>query len=173
VPQGQDPETLAIPDLGDDKPIDFVRAFATKSESLQMHMKIQLLHSKHGVYDPQDLDVGKCYEETHSSRKIMEHVAPRDILETMLVTQMVAVHNMAMHCTFMANVKNQGYATQQEAINQTIKLTRTYASQLQSLKSYRSEPKKTSIGTVNVNDNAQAVVGDVSTSGGNNAKNSG
>lgn len=91
----------------------------------------------------------------------------------MLASQLIAVHNMAMHCTTTAMIQGQMFTAKMEYMNQANKLNRTYAALLQALDTHRgaSRGKKTQIGTVNVSDNAQAVVGDVSHGSGPDGKN--
>ena len=173
----QDQDKPAIPMLDDSTPEDEVRAFATHSGHVQNHLGSQLSTSFYGVIGPDgrrsEGHSRGLVDTDYAGRRILEHIQPRDLLETMLASQLIAVHNMAMHCTTTAMIQDQVFQAKMEYMNQANKLNRTYAALLQALDTHRgaSKGKKTSIGTVNVSDNAQAVVGDVSHGSGPDGKN--
>ncbi len=97
---------------------------------------------------------------------VVKGIEPRDQLEAMLATQMAAVHNSMM--TFarrLAHVEN--IPQQDSASNAFNKLARTFTTQLEALKKYRSTgEQKVTVQHVQVNDGGQAIVGNVSTGGG-------
>jgi hypothetical protein len=95
---------------------------------------------------------------------VVKGVKPRDQVEAMLAAQMAVVHTAAMNSALQlaraSTVVQQDFA--ERAIN---KLTRTFATQTEALKRYRSggEPNVT-VQNVSVSDGGQAIVGNVTTS---------
>lgn len=100
---------------------------------------------------------------------------PRDEAEAMLISQMVATHNLAMMFARRLNhVEN--IPQQDSAVNGLTKLTRTYATQMAALKQYRTGgEQRVIVQRVDVRDGGQAVVGVVNSTqgGGETAKNEG
>ncbi|MDD2660205.1 MAG: hypothetical protein PHY54_11105 [Methylococcales bacterium] len=93
-------------------------------------------------------------------------IEPRDPLETMLATQMAAIHNatmtMAKRLSCADNLDKQDAA--ERALN---KLARTFTTQMDALKRYRSTGEtKLTVQHINVEDGGQAIVGNVSGTGG-------
>ncbi len=89
----------------------------------------------------------------------------------MLGIQMLGVHNMAVNCMQHAFIPEQPFDVRQEYMKQATKLSRTYADLLRTLQAFQGEgSKKTSVGTVNVSDNAQAVIGNVGQPNGGEKK---
>lgn len=92
-------------------------------------------------------------------------IEPRDEVEAMLATQMVAIHNATMrvaeHFTRVENLMQ--FEAQEKAYN---KLARTFAAQVQALKTYRTGgEQKMVVQHVHVADGGQAVIGPVNTGG--------
>jgi hypothetical protein len=88
---------------------------------------------------------------------------PRDAVETLLVTQMAVVHQATM---LMATRLNQSdNLLQQDASGRALtKLARTYATQMDALKRYRSNIQQgVRVDHVTVEAGAQAVVGNLVT----------
>ena len=68
---------------------------------------------------------------------VIKGAAPRDVFETMQAAQMALVHWAAMQ--YLRQVaKEKGTAYQEFAVNSATKLMRTYSSQLDSMKRYRT-----------------------------------
>jgi hypothetical protein len=96
-------------------------------------------------------------------------IQPRDHVETMLASQMAAIHTATMdqarrlmHCT---SVEARDMA--EKALN---RLARTFAAQTEALKKYRSTAdQRITVTHVNVGDGGQAIVGNV-TGGGRAAE---
>ena len=152
----QDQDKPTIPMLDDTVPDDEVRAFATHSDCVQNHLGGQLTTAFHGVIGPDGRQTKAHIDAGYTGSRILQHIQPRDLLETMLASQLIATHNLAMHCTTTAMIQGQVFQAKMEYMNQANKLSRTYAALLQALDNHRGERsgKKTSIGTVNVSDNA-------------------
>jgi hypothetical protein len=91
---------------------------------------------------------------------------PRDQAETLLLTQMAAIHMATMR--FAGNSNRERRVDVKESYQRSVnKLARTYAAQMQTLKQYRSDGKqKIVVKHVTVNEGGQAIVGDVTHGGG-------
>lgn len=103
---------------------------------------------------------------------VIKGVEPRDQTEALLAAQMAAVHNATM--TFARRLAHVDNLPQQDsASNAFNKLTRTFASQVEALKRYRSGgEQKMTVQHVHVAEGGQAIVGNVnaSTEGGRGAE---
>lgn len=104
------------------------------------------------------------------NQQLIAGIGAQDAIEAMLATQMVASHNAAMH--LMSKAHNAEYISQLESYaNQSNKLMRTFATQVETLKRYRQKASQTvRVERVYVNEGGQAIVGDVHTGGGVTAK---
>lgn len=102
---------------------------------------------------------------------VVRGVQPRDELEAMLAVQMGAIHQatmmMARRLNNVDNLRQQDSA--ERALN---KLARTYATQMEALKRYRTGgQQKVTVEHVTVNEGGQAIVGAVAHGGrGGNGK---
>lgn len=94
-------------------------------------------------------------------------IEPRDPLETMLALQMAAIHNATM--TFSRRLATVGNIPQQDSAERALnKLARTFTTQIEALKRYRSTgEQKMTVQHVTVNDGGQAVIGQVTAGEGN------
>lgn len=92
---------------------------------------------------------------------IVKGIEPRDQTEALLGLQMAATHNMAM--VFARRLAHaETVPGQESAANILTKLTRTFATQMEALKRYRTVGQQTvTVQHVNVNDGGQAIVGTV------------
>jgi hypothetical protein len=102
---------------------------------------------------------------------VVRGVQPRDELEAMLAVQMGAIHQatmmLARRLNHVDNIKQQDAA--ERALN---KLARTYTTQMEALKRYRTGgQQKVTVEHVTVNQGGQAIVGAVTHGGrGSNGK---
>ena len=64
-------------------------------------------------------------------------IKPRDTLEGMLATQLVACHNASMESHRRAMLREQTFEGRHENLNQANKLSRTYAVLLDALNRHR------------------------------------
>ena len=97
----------------------------------------------------------------------MHGIKPRDELEGMLATQMVAVHNMAMEMAQRAMFEDQTFEGVNANVNRVTKLMRTFTTQIEALQKYRTKgQQKITVQHVTVADGGQAVVGNVNRGGG-------
>lgn len=93
---------------------------------------------------------------------MFEGIDPNDKVESLLASQMVAVHCLAMEMCGRVLLKEQTVDGVDTNINRAIKLMRTFTAQLDTLKKYRTGGKQTiQVQHVNVNSGGQAVVGNV------------
>jgi len=113
--------------------------------------------------------LGKDTAKANGSLAMLHGIRPRDALEGMLATQMVAVHNMTMEMSKRAMLKNQTFEGLQECGKQATKLARTFAAQMEALQKYRTKGQQTiQVQHVQVNDGGQAIIGDVKAGEGGN-----
>ena len=167
----EDPQEGAI-EKNSPKEDPCTRALGTPHPGLQKHIMNQLSGVFAGVYSSDGRDKKRMIEAIDNASAIIYSIQPRDELETLLLVQTIATHNLSVECLQDALMAGQGRDGRESNTNMATKLSRTFIAQLEALKRYRGEnqPKKTNIGTVNVSDNAQAVVGDVSQGSGPDGK---
>ena len=93
---------------------------------------------------------------------IMSGIEPKDQVETMLAAQMAAVHMATM--TFARRLANVETIPQQDSAERALnKLARTFTTQIEALKRYRSTgQQKVTVEHVTVQAGGQAIVGNVS-----------
>ena len=97
-------------------------------------------------------------------------IKPKDTIEAMLATQMLAIHNATMRNLTRANglLSSRSYKEIElgsKAFNVANKLARTYTMQMEALQRYRGKgQQKMVIEHVNVNSGGQAVIGNVEAS---------
>jgi hypothetical protein len=96
---------------------------------------------------------------TNAAMAAMQGIAPRDEVETLLATQMVAVQHAAMG---MAKILMAAASIDQQnsAVNAMTKLNRTYVAQMDALNKHRGKgQQKVTVEHVHVHDGGQAIVG--------------
>jgi hypothetical protein len=92
----------------------------------------------------------------------MSGVEPRDELEGMLASQLLASHNAAMECYRRAMLPEQTFEGRRENLGQANKLSRTYATLLEALNRHRGKgQQKVTVEHVHVHEGGQAIVGNV------------
>ena len=96
---------------------------------------------------------------------VVKGIEPRDQVEAMLAAQMAATHNATM--TFARRLNHVDTLAQQDSAERAYnKLARTFASQVEALKRYRSAGEQTvRVEHVTVNEGGQAIVGNVAHGG--------
>jgi hypothetical protein len=92
---------------------------------------------------------------------VVKGIQPRDQLEVMLAAQMAAVHMASM--TFARQLAHVEDILQQDSAERAFnKLTRTFATQMEALKRYRTGgEQKVTVQHVSVSEGGQAIVGNV------------
>ena len=101
-------------------------------------------------------------------------IEPKDELEGMLAAQLLACHNASMECYRRAMIGEQTFEGRRENLSQANKLSRTYATLLESLNRHRGKgAQKVTVEHVHVHEGGQAIVGNVESPGGGFAAKSG
>jgi hypothetical protein len=92
---------------------------------------------------------------------VIKGIEPRDQIEAMLAAQMAAIHNATV--TFARRLAHVETLPQQDGAERALnKLARTFATQVEALKRYRTGgEQKVTVQHVTVNDGGQAIVGNV------------
>ena len=133
-----------------------------------------LLQDALGSSDPDFLNVllkqlanasskGRQVEESELNFmvSVIKGIEPRDQIETMLAAQMAAIHNAIM--TFTRRLAHVESIPQQDSAERALnKLARTFVSQMEALKRYRTGgEQKVTVQHVSVSEGGQAIVGNV------------
>jgi hypothetical protein len=93
-------------------------------------------------------------------------IAPKDELEGMMAGQLIAAHNAAMECYRRAMIGEQTFEGRRENLAQANKLSRTFATLLETLNRHRGKgQQKVTVEHVHVHSGGQAVVGMVAAPG--------
>jgi len=93
---------------------------------------------------------------------MLVELKPRDAMEAMLITQMVAAHTLAMEMNKRALLPEQTVEGVDTNINRATKLQRTFVQQMEALQKYRNQGKQTiQVQHVNIEAGGQAVVGNI------------
>jgi hypothetical protein len=89
-------------------------------------------------------------------------IGPSDELEGMLAAQLIGCHNASMECYRRAMIGEQTFEGRKENLNQANKLSRTFATLLESLNRHRGKgQQKVTVEHVHVHEGGQAIVGNV------------
>lgn len=93
---------------------------------------------------------------------LVHAIDPKDAQESMLASQMVGTHTLAMECLRRANVPGQTFEGRDVNLRHAERLMRIYAQQLDTLNKHRGKgQQKVTVEHVTVNEGGQAVVGAV------------
>jgi hypothetical protein len=113
-------------------------------------------------------DIDEAKKQRFATVAALLGIAPRDEIEGMLATQLVACHNASMECYRRAMLGEQTFEGRRENLNQANKLSRTYATLLETLNRHRGKgaQQKVIVEHVNVAAGGQAIVGNVEAPGG-------
>jgi hypothetical protein len=96
----------------------------------------------------------------------MSGVEPKDELEGMLASQLLASHNAAMECYRRAMLPEQTFEGRRENLSQANKLSRTHATLLEALNWHRGKgQQRVTVEHVHVHEGGQAIVGNVAGGG--------
>ena len=97
----------------------------------------------------------------------LKGIAPKDELEGMMAAQLIAAHNAAMECLRRAMIDEQTFEGRSENLAQANKLSRTFATLLETLNRHRGKgQQKVTVEHVHVHEGGQAIVGSVESRGG-------
>lgn len=112
-------------------------------------------------------DADTIKKQRHAAVDALIGIAPRDELEGMIAAQLVACHSASMECYRRAMIGEQTFEGRRENLSQANKLSRTYATLLESLNRHRGKgTQKVTVEHVHVHAGGQAVVGTVEAPGG-------
>jgi len=133
---------------------EWIESFCVTDEDLADCLLKQLMLAQEGN--------GKTDSAINAAYAMYQGIDPRDNVECLLATQMVAVHNMAMELAKRTMIPDQTFEGVNANVNRVTKLMRTYTTQVEALKKYRTGGKQTiQVQHVNVNEGGQAVVGNI------------
>jgi len=149
-----------------------LEAFGTADPELQNFLLNQVIQTFEGCQSSEDYNYEKSAEFCNHAMAILQGIAPRDEVEGMLAVQMVGVHNLAMQTMKRAMITDQTFEGRQVNVNHATKMLRTFISQMEALKKYRTGgQQKVTVKHVHVSEGGQAIVGAVSQGvGGDNSK---
>lgn len=98
-------------------------------------------------------------------------IAPRDAIEQMLATQMLALHAAAMDCARRAMLSGQDGSVRREELGLAVKVSRAFAGLADTLdRRRRGGEQKMTVEHVHVHAGGQAIVGNVDGGGRKNGK---
>jgi len=93
---------------------------------------------------------------------LVHELNPQDAAETMLCSQMVGAHMLAMECMKRANLANQTFEGRELNMRHAERTMRIFTQQLDALNKHRGKgQQKVTVEHVTVNEGGQAVVGNV------------
>lgn len=108
-----------------------------------------------------------CYKDTNIFEAVkhicteLKGIAPKDQIEGMLATQMIATHHAALD-NFAIAAESETIDIRVAALSSATKLTRTYAAQMEALNRYRGKgQQKMTVEHVHINSNVQAIIGNI------------
>ena len=142
-------------------------AFGSADHGLQMFLLNQAVQTfKDCQSSTGSCDEGKMVELCDNAMAILQGIKPQDEIEGMLAVQMVGVHNMAMDAMRFVMISNQYPEARDRNANRANKLLKTFASQVEVLKKYRTGgQQKMIVEHVHVHRGGQAIFGSVSQGG--------
>jgi hypothetical protein len=129
------------------------RLFCGNNGTYTGHM-LGLVANSLGISDP--CDAGNV------AVAMVHAISPRDPVEALLASQMVAAHDAAMEMLGRSRLPEQPSDIVDSCIIRATRLMRTVTAQVTALKDYRSKGQQTvTVQHVDVRDGGQAIVGDV------------
>lgn len=113
----------------------------------------------------------KCNSQFAATIAALSGIKPSDELEGMMAAQLIAAHNAAMECHRRAMLPKQSEERRREALNQANKLSRTFATMVDTLNKHRGKgQQKMTVEHVHVHAGGQAIVGSIQQNGGGQKK---
>lgn len=95
---------------------------------------------------------------------LVHELEPRDAVESMLCSQIVSTHALAMECVSRANLQGQTFEGRELNMRHAERLMRIFNQQIDTLNKHRGKgQQKVTVEHVTVNEGGQAVVGSVAT----------
>ncbi len=106
-----------------------------------------------------DQDIQKT--ALNNAATLLSAINPQDELESMLATQMIGIHDLAMK-KMVSCVSEDRLDAVNLKVNQITKLTRTFIAQMDTLNKHRGKgQQKMTVEHIHVNEGGQAVIGTV------------
>ena len=132
------------------------------------HLQLQLINQVYGtLWLPDGLSDAERTTRIQAAIAILEGIKPKDEIEGMLATQMVATHNAAMECLRRAMNPGHSFAGIDQSFKYAAKLLSIYSRQIETLNKHRGKgQQKVTVEHVHVESGGQAIVGHVETGGG-------
>ena len=133
---------------------ELARTFGTSNQNLCLELLVQVARaSPQEPHDP----------EGRYLLAALNGIGPRDTIEGMLATQMVAGHNLAMQLVAQAAVPGQPLKVVETCLNLAEKLKRTFVAQVEALDRHRGKGEQNmNVEQVHIHAGAQGIVGPVS-----------
>lgn len=145
----------------------FMEALGTPDRELQMFFLDQVVKTFSGVASSGAFNEEKLVRSCNNGLAILSGIQPKDEIEGMLAVQMIGVHNVAMETLARSMLSEQTFEGKQANVNQATKMLRTFTTQMEALKKYRTGgQQKVTVEHVHVNEGGQAIVGNVNQGGG-------
>jgi len=135
----------------------YKRVAGSKDVGLAIHLVGQAANSFSTKKDMSDDNRCKLF---NNATKLMEGIGPKDSIEGMIASQMVAIHELAMDNAQKGSCGSVSAEIRQKYISNTMKLSRAFTAQMDALKKYRSGgAQKITVEHVTVESGGQAIVG--------------
>lgn len=156
---------LKVASIGSDSPeqeaIKMIKTMGTKSVKAATLLLEQVAELYTGNNDQLD--------KVNYALSLIHNIAPRDDVEAMLVSQMLATQFLSMECSKKAGSVDN-YEVRKIELTMANRLMNTFTSQMITLNKYRGNgQQKMTVEHVHVNEGGQAIIGNVGSgaNGGN------
>ncbi len=129
--------------------------------TVQPHLQQRLMNQIwETLWKPDDLSEADREARIRSAMDVLRGIRPKDEIEGLLATQMVATHNAAMECLRRAMIPQQSVEGRDQNLKHAVKLLAIYARQIETLNKHRGKgQQKVTVEHVNVEAGGQAMVG--------------
>jgi hypothetical protein len=150
---------LNIKYLGGEKPCKGLSRDEVKNAANQL---TRICTARKGLLENEELLI-----KLNASLATFSKMDPRDSIEAMMITQLIAIQEMTMLMAERALIADQPSEYIDQCVNRTTKLARSHASLVEAFTKYRTKGiQKITVQHVTVSDGGQAVIGDLHQGGG-------
>ena len=140
-----------------ESPEAIAEAMGTNDPALAQRLVNQVYET---LWMPAELSDEERLQRIRAAIAAMRGIKPRDEIEGMLATQMVATHAAAMECLRRSMIQKQSFKGRDNNLRHAAKLLSIFAKQLETLNRNRGKgQQKVTIEHVNVAPGGQAMVG--------------
>jgi hypothetical protein len=122
--------------------------------------EIQLSQTLQSLWMPGAID-DERNKQLLSMASAMHSIAPKDAVEEMIGSQLIAGHNATMRCFSEAMNANHSVEVRNSLLGTGSKLMRAYASLVDSLNRHRGKITEQRMTVIHVADGGKAIIGDV------------